>query len=216
VVVLACVQVACTRREAIEVASAAAAVAVDMVGTVVQSAIDEKQREDEQKSSASSADWAPRDSDACPNPDCYIDTGVSLGELRSLAADLLDQERMKRGQGSLTLDRRLTEDAQSSSRWSARDSAGDRPSYRYDVQDRCLSARDDRRPARIEILFDPYAYGDTSMDIETKVVEALTKMIREAPGNGCRDNLLSWRWQHVGIGLSNPDGRLFLTLEFSE
>jgi hypothetical protein len=205
-VVLACVQVACTRRDVIEVACAAAKVAtVAVVDTLVQGAIDARER-----SHASSEESAPWNSDACTNPECYGDTEVTLDEARSLAADLLDQERMASGLASLTLDGRLTEDAQMSSQWLARD----HQSYSFEFQERCLAA--DRRPPRIAILFDPYVSGDTNMDIETEVVEALAKMMREAPGNGCRDTLLSRRWRHFGIGLSNPDGRLYLALEFSE
>jgi uncharacterized protein YkwD len=61
-------------------------------------------------------------------------------------------------------------------------------------------------------------HGWTPMaSVEAQIDDILAAMWREGPGGGHYDNLVHPRVRRVGIGLlSTPDGRLYLTNDFSE
>ncbi len=87
-----------------------------------------------------------------------------------------------------------------------------------------------RRAARSGALFRVHGFsghacenqGDPrgwppAADVRTQIDQVLVAMMREGPGGGHHDNLLHPRVRRVGIGLlTTPDGRLYLTNDFSE
>ena len=92
------------------------------------------------------------------------------------------------------------------------------------------SAGNFRRAARSGALFRVHGFaghacenqGDPrgwppAADARTQIDQILVAMMREGPGGGHHDNLLHPRVRRVGVGLlATPDGRLYLTNDFSE
>jgi uncharacterized protein YkwD len=48
-----------------------------------------------------------------------------------------------------------------------------------------------------------------------QIDEILALMMAEGPGGGHHDNLLSPRWRHLGVGITNPGGEMYLTTDFA-
>jgi hypothetical protein len=185
-----------------EVAATVAALAV--VSAVLPASPDDE-------SSYGSAPSEPGRLDACPTPECYVDDGVALERARFTALDVINQYRTAEGLAPFVLDSALCDDAQFSSRWLAVERQ-----YTYDYDYHFIYTRANRGPIGIGIQFRPKGYGDWTMGIEAEVEGALSAMIQEGLGGTAHDNLLSPRWRRVGIGLSNPGGRLYLALDFSD
>jgi hypothetical protein len=49
---------------------------------------------------------------------------------------------------------------------------------------------------------------------DTQIAEMLSGMMDEGPGGGHHDALLSPEWRRLGVGILNPGGRMYFTLDF--
>lgn len=127
----------------------------------------------------------------------------------------LNAYRAQRGLAPLVLDPQLSAFALEGSRATVRER---RPHGHF------------RRAARSGALFRVHGFaghacenqgdpnGWTPMaSVEAQIDDILAAMWREGPGGGHYDNLVHPRLRRVGIGLlTTPDGRLYLTNDFSE
>jgi hypothetical protein len=48
-----------------------------------------------------------------------------------------------------------------------------------------------------------------------QIDEVLALMVAEGPGGGHHDNLFNPRWKRLGVGITNPGGEMYLTMDFA-
>jgi hypothetical protein len=51
--------------------------------------------------------------------------------------------------------------------------------------------------------------------VAVQVDEILAGMMAEGPGGGHHDALLSPRWTRMGVGITNPGGVMYFTIDFA-
>jgi hypothetical protein len=153
---------------------------------------------------AAQAAWTPRGvCGAYPNIDCYVGPGVSLEDAREHTRRVIDEVRKLNGAGALDRDFTLDLTAQSASKQLARD-------HRPHGQ---LLSDPGSCPACGESQSDPDGFPDGPVIAQLDAI--LDDMMQEGEGGTNHDNLLRRDWHHVGVGVVNGDGPLYLTLDFT-
>jgi uncharacterized protein YkwD len=128
---------------------------------------------------------------------------MTLNEARSHVLTYVNGLRSLNGVGLLELDDGLTEFAQDGCEQLARDH---RPhGHITDHRGECPSCGENQSGAN----------GWRSGPVGRQVDEVIELMMAEGPGGGHRDNMLDARWGHLGVGIVNPGGPMYLTMDFA-
>jgi uncharacterized protein YkwD len=128
---------------------------------------------------------------------------MTLGEGRSHVLTYVNAMRSLNGVGLLDRDDTLTAFAQEGSEQLARDHRGH--GHFVDRGADC--------PACGENQSDPR--GWRTGPLGRQLDEILGQMMAEGPGGGHHDTLLSPRWTRLGVGIANPGGETYLTIDFA-
>jgi hypothetical protein len=139
--------------------------------------------------------------DGCPAWQCYAGTDMTLEDARGYALAFLNHARSDVGLGPLTLDYSLNAFAQMSSKQLARDH---RP-HGYFAEDPgacplCAESQGD-------------AGGVAPAPVHDQLEAALGLMLNEGAGGPNHDVLLGGKWHRLGVGIVNPDGPMYFTID---
>jgi hypothetical protein len=155
----------------------------------------------ERQRAARAAERMREHDDLCPAWECYAGTDMTLEEARGYALAFVNHARADVGLGPLSLDYALNAFAQTGSKQLARDH---RPHvHLIEDQGAC--------PTCAETQADPG--GLTAAPVHEQLDAALGLMLNEGPGGPSHDVLLGAVWHRVGVGIVNPDGRMYFTLD---
>jgi uncharacterized protein YkwD len=128
---------------------------------------------------------------------------MTLGEARSHVLAYINGMRSLHGVGLLERDDALTAFAQEGSEQVARDHRGH--GHLVDRRDDCPGCGENQSDAR----------GWRPGPLARQLDEVLELMMAEGPGGGHHDNLLDPRWTRLGVGVANPGGEMYLTIDFA-
>jgi hypothetical protein len=152
--------------------------------------------------SAARDDWTPRpECDHYRQVECYAGPGMTLDEARDHALAIINIVRSADGLPPLNLDFALTAFAQSGAKQLARDH---RP--HGNIADRPTTC-----PGCDEVQSDPA--GFPAGPVEQQIDGILDAMMREGPGGANHDVLVGRAWHRLGIGIVNPEGPMYLTID---
>jgi hypothetical protein len=140
-------------------------------------------------------------SDGCPAWECYASADMTLEEAREYALKYINHARSNLGLPPVTLDFALNAFAQSGSR----DLSRNHRVHRY-IAEHAMEC-----PLCAESQGDPE--GVEAAPIHDQLDAVLCGMVSEPPGGSNRDVLLAPERHRVGVGIVNPDGRTYLTVE---
>jgi uncharacterized protein YkwD len=129
--------------------------------------------------------------------------GMTLEEARSHVLTYVNGLRSLNGLGLLERDDALTEFAQEGSLQVSRDHRGH--GHFVDRADDCRGCGENQSDPR------GWRPGPPGRQID----EILSLMMAEGPGGGHHDVLLSPRWTRLGVGIVNPGGDMYLTMDFA-
>jgi uncharacterized protein YkwD len=131
------------------------------------------------------------------------DASMSVAEGKRYALMYINGLRSLNGVGPLELDAELDAFAQHGSEQLARDH---RPhGHLLDERSGC--------PACGETQGDPDGWRPAPL--QRQIDEVLAGMMAEGPGGGHHDAILRPEWRKLGVGIVNPGGRVFLTMDFA-
>lgn len=142
-----------------------------------------------------------RELDGCPFWHCYSSPEMTLEEARDYVLLYINHARTERGVSPLSLDFALNSFAQSCSRQLARDHRA----HQY------LAAHSEECPACAESQGDPD--GIVAAGVHDQLDAVLGAMINEGTGDPRDAPLLAPDRHRIGVGIVNPDGRTFFTIE---
>jgi uncharacterized protein YkwD len=128
---------------------------------------------------------------------------MTLEEARSHVLTYINGLRSLNGVGLLERDDDLTEFAQEGSEQLARDHRmhGHIDDHGAD----CRSCGENQSSPN----------GWRTGPVGRQVDEVIELMVAEGPGGGHRDNFLDARWTRLGVGIVNPGGPMYLTMDFA-
>lgn len=155
----------------------------------------------ERQKAARQAALGHEQDDGCPSWQCYSGTDMTLEEARGYATAFLNHARADVGLRPLSLDYSLNDFAQAGSKQLARD-------HRAHVH---LVEEGGGCPECAETQADPS--GLAAAPVHDQLDAALGLMLNEGPGGPSHDLLLGAAWHRVGVGLVNPDGRMYFTID---
>jgi uncharacterized protein YkwD len=155
-----------------------------------------------ERTARASASGAER-SAGCPSWECYADADMTLEEARRYALAYIDHTRADQGAAPLTLDYALNTLAQDGSRRLARDH---RP-HQHPVNDPQAC------PNCAEMQGSPD--GIDVGPVHDQLQAGLGLLLSEGSGGPNPGVLLSPRWHRLGVGVVNPDGRMYLTIDLA-
>jgi hypothetical protein len=139
----------------------------------------------------------------CSATDCYSDPDMQLDDARTYALLYINRVRAESGAPTLTLDYGLNAFAQAGSKQIARDH---RPHQHIaDDPSACWQCSEEQS--------DPQGLPPAAM--RDQILGALDGMMSSGPGAATHDNLLGRGWHRLGVGIANPDGPAYLTLDFA-
>ena len=139
----------------------------------------------------------------CAVSDCYSDADLSLDEARNYALAHVNHARASGGAPPLALDYGLNAFAQAGSKQLARDH---RPHQHIADEPRtCFQCSEEQS--------DPQ--GLTFAPVRDQVLGVLDGMMSQGPGSPTHDNLLAPGWHRLGVGIANPDGLTYVTLDLA-
>jgi hypothetical protein len=139
--------------------------------------------------------------DSCPMWECYAGTDMTLDEARAYAVAFVNHARSDLGLGSLAVDYSLNAFAQLGSKALARDH---RP-HRHLIEDAAQCA------GCAETQSDPA--GLATAPVHDQLDAALGFMLNEGAGGPSHDVLVGSSWHRLGIGIVNPDGKMYVTVD---
>jgi hypothetical protein len=139
--------------------------------------------------------------DACPMWECYAGTDMTLDEARAYAVAYVNHARSDVGLGPLAADYSLNAFAQLGSKALARDH---RP-HRHLIEESAEC------PGCAETQSDPA--GVAAGRVHDQLDAALGFMVNEGAGGASHDVLLGAQWHRLGVGIVNPDGRMYFTVD---
>jgi uncharacterized protein YkwD len=128
---------------------------------------------------------------------------MSLAEARRHALLYVNGVRSLHGAGWLELHDALTAFAQEGSDQIARDHRGH--GHFTDEAARC--------PSCGEVQSGALAWR--AAPVGRQIDEILAAMLAEGPGGGHHDVILGRRWTKLGVGIANPGGGMYLTIDFA-
>jgi uncharacterized protein YkwD len=128
---------------------------------------------------------------------------MTLEEARSHALTYINGLRSLNGVGLLERDDALTAFAQEGSEQVSRDHRGH--GHFTDHAADCPSCGENQSGAT----------GWRPGPVGRQIDEVLQLMMAEGPGGGHHDNMLNPRWTRLGVGIVNPGGEMYLTLDFA-
>jgi hypothetical protein len=137
----------------------------------------------------------------CPFWECYSAHDMTLEDARSYALAYINHARADAGLAPLALDYLLNDFAQAGSRQLAKD---------HQPHEHLSS---DRRacPICAETQGDPA--GLDAGPVHDQLDAALAFMLSEGAGGPNHDVLLGTDWHRVGVGIVNPDARMYFTVD---
>jgi hypothetical protein len=139
----------------------------------------------------------------CSATDCYSDPEMALEDARAYALVYLNRVRAESGAPSLSLDYGLNAFAQAGSKQIALDH---RPHQHIADDPRaCWQCSEEQS--------DPQGLPPAPM--KDQILGLLDGMMSTGPGAATHDNLLGRAWHRLGVGIANPDGQTYVTLDFA-
>jgi hypothetical protein len=139
--------------------------------------------------------------DACPVWECYAGKDMTLDEARAYTVAYVNHARTDVGLGALAVDYSLNAFAQLGSKALARDH---RP-HRHLIEE------SGECPGCAETQSDPA--GLAAAPVHDQLDAALGYMLSEGPGGPSHDVLVGATWHRMGIGIVNPDGKMYVTVD---
>jgi hypothetical protein len=156
-----------------------------------------------EKAAARNAAWGPERDDGCPMWACYAGSDMTLDEARAYAVLYINHARAEAGVGALVLDFRLSAFAQSGSKELSRDH----------VLHRHILSGSAECPSCAENQSDPQ--GVSAGPVHDQLNAVLASMLAEGPGGANHDVLLDPHWHRLGIGIVNPTGVSYVTIDLA-
>jgi hypothetical protein len=139
--------------------------------------------------------------DECPAWECYSGKDMTLDEARAYAVAYVNHARADVGLGALSVDYSLNAFAQLGSKALSRDH---RP-HRHLIEESAEC------PGCAETQSDPA--GLATAPVHDQLDAALGYMLSEGPGGPSHDVLVGATWHRMGIGIVNPDGKMYVTVD---
>jgi hypothetical protein len=141
--------------------------------------------------------------DGCATWECFSAVDMTLEQARGYATAYINHARADEGVEPLTLDYALSTFAQMGSRQLARDH---RP-HQHIVDDpmACLSCAENQGSPD----------GIAPAPVRDQLDAVLGVMMSEGPGGPNHDVILGSRWHRLGIGVVNPNGPMYFTIDFA-
>lgn len=139
----------------------------------------------------------------CAVSDCYSDAELSLDDAREYALVYVNRVRQESGVGKVALDYGLNAFAQAGSKQVARDHVAHR--HIADDPRACFQCSEEQS--------DPA--GLSPAPVRDVVLGVLDGMMGQAQGSPSRENILTPTWHRLGVGIANPDGPAYVTLDFA-
>jgi hypothetical protein len=128
---------------------------------------------------------------------------MTLDEARAYALEYINHARSDLNLAPLSLDFRLNDFAQTSSKQLSRDH---RPhQHLTDDPASCSTCA--------EVQADPA--GLTVASVHDQLDAALAGMLSEGPGGRAHDVLVGQSWHRLGIGIVNPDGAMYFSADLA-
>jgi uncharacterized protein YkwD len=128
---------------------------------------------------------------------------MTLDEARSHTLTYINGVRSLHGVGLLERDDALTAFAQEGSEQVRRDHRGH--GHFIDRRADCPSCGENQSGS----------VGWRPGPVGRQIDEVLELMMVEGPGGGHHDNMLNPRWTRLGVGIVNPGGEMYLTMDFA-
>jgi hypothetical protein len=155
----------------------------------------------ERQKAARDAEYDRERDNPCPVWECYAAADMTLEDARTYALAYINHARSDSGLAPLALDYVLNDFAQAGSRQLARD---------HQPHEHLSS---DRRacPICAESQGDPGGLDVAS--VHDQLDAALVFMLSQGPGGPDHDILLGADWHRVGVGIVNPDARMYFTVD---
>jgi hypothetical protein len=154
-----------------------------------------------EKAAARSAYHGTEHDDGCPVWACYAGTDMTLDEAREYAAKYINHARTDAGLGPLVLDYALSAFAQAGSKQLSRD---------HQPHRHILASAVDC-PSCAEGQSDPQ--GVAAGPVRDQIDAVLAGMLAEGPGGANHDVLLDPHWHRLGVGIANPSGESYVTID---
>jgi hypothetical protein len=148
--------------------------------------------------------WTPRpECDQYRQVECYAGPDLTLDEARDRALAVINIAREANHARPLNLDFALSSFAQDGAKELVRNH---RPHAH--IAEQAVSC-----PGCDEVQSDPQGYPTAPVSEQLDAI--LDAMFREGPGGSNHDTLVSIRWHRIGIGVVNPKGPLYLTVDLA-
>ena len=145
--------------------------------------------------------------------DCFRDTAkderartapeLTIEDARKHALTYVNGARYLKGAVPLELDADLNAFAQEGSEQLSRDHRAHR--HIEDNAARCAGCAENQGDAN----------GCAPEPLADQIDGALAAMMNEGPGGAHHDNMLDPRWRRLGVGIVNPGGPMYLTIDFA-
>jgi len=128
---------------------------------------------------------------------------MGIGEARIYTLHYINGVRRLNGVGPLDLDESLNAFAQAGSVQLSRDHRLHQ--HMVDQEQDCGACAENQGSPT----------GWRSAPLQEQIAEILGDMMREGPGGGHHDNLLRPEARKLGVGIVNPGGRMYFTIDFA-
>jgi hypothetical protein len=146
--------------------------------------------------------WMPHEGcDRFGAPACYVATAMTLEEARAHVEQIVNLVRAQDGAPPLAADFAVTAFAQDGSK----DLARDHLAHGH------IASDPGSCPGCSETQGDPNGCPEAA--VESQLDSIVDAWFRDGPGGANHDLLVSRRWHRIGVGVANPDGPLFLTVD---
>jgi uncharacterized protein YkwD len=155
----------------------------------------------ERQKAARDAERSRERDNPCPVWECYAATDMTLEDARNYALKYINHARADAGLPPLALDYVLNDFAQAGSRQLAQDH---QPHEHLSSERRAC-------PICAETQGDPA--GLEAASVHDQLDAALAFMLSEGNGGPDHDVLLNGDWHRVGVGIVNPDARMYFTVD---
>jgi uncharacterized protein YkwD len=144
----------------------------------------------------------PRDADEDRHE--RVPIGVRVDDVRVYTQKFINGIRAMNGRRRLGLDAQLTEFAQQGSIELSRNHL---PHHHFETESWRSSSG-----ALSEVQGSHHGWAPGPAD--TQVAEIVRGMMEEGPGGGHHDAILDPQWRRMGVGIVNPGGLLYFTVDF--
>jgi|HubBroStandDraft_6_1064221.scaffolds.fasta_scaffold537225_2 hypothetical protein len=154
-----------------------------------------------EKAAARNASFGTERGDTCPTWACYAGGDLTLDEARGYALRYVNHARADAGIGELVLDYELNAFAQSGSKELSRDHLP----HGY------LASASAGCPSCAESQADPQ--GVAAAPVHDQLDAVLAGMLAEGAGGPNHDVLLDSHGHRLGVGIVNPNGVAYVTID---